>query len=445
MSTSTSTRQSMTTSEMFSTFLGNLVISDRATISDRYERITSALNRKFRDTDSKTANSLQIGSYGRWTGIKGLSDLDMIYILPKGEWDRLKNDQYKALSETKKAIESTYPATSISVDRLVVVVKFESYVIEVQPCFEQEDGSFLYPDTYRSKWLPTMPREEMAAVSEMDGQTNGNLRALCKMARAWRNKHGLQMGGLLIDTLAYQFLGNTNDYDETSCSSHDQMVLDFFTYLSEEPTDKSHYKAPGSGQNVRIKKRFQKKAKKAVGLCQAAIDAAGQVNSNDKWRKVFGRPFPVAVTVSKSAAQVFAASATWSNTEEFIEDKYSVDIRYDLKIDCEVTQNGYRTFTLRDWLALARKLRASQSLKFQVVRIDSDLKGYYSIHWKVLNRGEKARQLNQVRGQIVPGSTTKLERCSFRGGHIVECYIIQNNVVVAKDRIDVPIDDSQSS
>jgi hypothetical protein len=434
----------MTTSDMFATFLGNLVISERATISDRYQRITAALNRKFRDTDSKTANSLQIGSYGRKTGIKGLSDLDMIYILPKGEWERMKNDQYKALAETKKAIEGTYPSSSISVDRLVVVVKFSSYVIEVQPCFEQNDGSFLYPDTYRKQWLPTMPREENAAVDRKDNDTNGNLRDLCKMARAWRNKHGLKMGGLLVDTLAYQFFGSTKDYDETSFSNHGQMVLDFFTYLSEEPTDKSHYKSPGSGQNVRIRKRFQKKAKKAVGLCQEAIDAAGQVNCNDKWRKVFGSPFPQATTVSKTASQLFEASASWRDTEEFIEDRFSVDIRYDLKIDCEVSQNGFRTYTLRDWVAKGFRLPRYKSLKFLIERLDPDLTEPYTIYWKVLNRGDRARERDCIRGQIRVGSKAILESTSFRGGHIVECYIVKDDVVVAKDRIHVPIDETLS-
>lgn len=430
----------MTTSEMFTGFLGNLVIVDRATISARYERITSALNGAFRNTDSKTANSLQIGSYGRRTGIKGLSDLDMIYILPKGAWERLKNNPYNALSETKKAIGNTYPATDITVDRLVVVVEFFGYVIEVQPCFEQDDGSFLYPDTYRQKWLTTMPREEMSAVSEMDDATNGNLRDLCKMARAWRNKHGLKMSGLLVDTLAYQFFGSTNNYDTTSYASHDKMVLDFFSYLANEPADKSHYKAPGSGQNVRIKKRFQKKAKKAIGLCQVAIDAGGQAGCNAKWRKVFGRPFPLVESVAKSVSEA-ATVPSWRNTEEFVEDRFPIDIRYDLKIDCEVSQSGYRTFNLREWLARNFKLRPSQSLKFQIVRLDPDLKEPYSIFWKVLNRGDKARRLDNVRGQINPGTSTNFERSQFGGGHLVECYIVQNKVVVAKDRIDVPIED----
>ena len=75
------------------------------------------------------------------------------------------------------------------------------------------------------------------------------------------------------------------------------------------------------------------------------------------------------------------------------------------------------------------------------MRLDPDLKEPYSIFWKVLNRGDKARRLDNVRGQINPGTSTNFERSQFGGGHLVECYIVQNKVVVAKDRIDVPIED----
>nr|WP_323807811.1 hypothetical protein [Klebsiella pneumoniae] len=32
------------------------------------------------------------------------------------------------------------------------------------------------------------------------------------------------------------------------------------------------------------------------------------------------------------------------NTEEFIEDKFPVNIKENIKIDCEVKQNGFREF-----------------------------------------------------------------------------------------------------
>lgn len=73
----------MSVAEMFSDFVGNLAIGNAETISTRYGELTSALNKQFRETESKTANTLQVGSFGRKTGINGISDLDMLYIMPK--------------------------------------------------------------------------------------------------------------------------------------------------------------------------------------------------------------------------------------------------------------------------------------------------------------------------------------------------------------------------
>lgn len=429
----------MTVAEMFEQFLNNLAIDNREEISERYGEITCCLNKKYRDTDSKTANSLQVGSYGRYTAIKGVSDLDMIYIMPISEWDRFKEGRQSAmLQEVKNAIKERYPNTEIRADGQVVVVSFTNYEIEVVPAFDQDDGSFKYPDTNNGgSWLITKPRSEIKAISDMDKSKNSNLRRLCKMVRAWKNKHGVEMGGLLIDTLVYNFLTTTKEYDEKSYLYYDWLARDFFKYLAELP-NQDFYLAPGSNQRVNVKKQFQRKAKKAYELCLKAIEADGQEGVNDKWKKVFGRPFPAVVTPTSETAE-FNKSITWNNTEEFIEDKYPVDIRYNLEIDCEVSQNGYRENTLGYMLQRHIPLFAKKKLLFHVVKID--VPKPYHIEWKVLNRGELAKRKNKIRGQILPdeGNEQKEERTSFRGNHIVECYAIRKGVVVAKDRIDVPI------
>jgi len=309
--------------DMFSDFLANLVIQNTETISLRYGELTAAVNKKFRDTESKTANVLQVGSFGRNTGIDGISDLDMLYIMPKGEWENYKDGrQLKLLQDVKAAVLARYPATDVRVDRLVVTVTYTDFHVELQPVFEQDDGSYKYPDTKdEGSWKITKPREEMDAVSKLDGEKNLNLKRLCKMARAWKNKHGLEISGLLIDTLAYNFLESTEEYDVCSYLYYDELSRDFFKYLGEEP-DQEHYAAPGSGQRVKVRKKFQKKARKAYRLCLEAIEAQDkeQKNVNEKWKKVYGRQFPAAaeeVTESKVAR----ASAGSRNTEEFIEDK----------------------------------------------------------------------------------------------------------------------------
>lgn len=428
----------MMISEMFQGLLNNLKIDNDDLISLRYEEITASLNKRFRNTDSKTVNSLQVGSYGRWTAIKGVSDLDMLYIMPVAKWvDYKDGKQYQLLSDTKDAILARYPRTEVFVDRLVVRVLYNNFHVEVQPVFENNDRSFTYPDTYGGgKWKITKPREEIKAMTEFVANKNKNLRRLCKIARAWKNNHGLEIGGLLIDTLAHNFLKSTSDYDDKSYSHYNWMVRDFFKYLMNEP-DKDHYQALGSGQDVKVKKKFQRKAKTAYELSLKAIEAGEADAANDKWKKIFGRPFPASASVQRAA---FAEAAHyWRNTEEFIEDQYPIDIRYNLDIDCEVSQNGQVETLLRKLLSRTMKLPPKRSLAFKVINID--VPQPFEIKWKILNRGYTAKQRDCIRGQIVSdgGSMQRVETTDFEGDHIVECYAIKNGVVVAKDRIRVPI------
>jgi len=69
-------------------------------------------------------------------------------------------------------------------------------------------------------------------------------------------------------------------------------------------------------------------SEKTYNLCFSAIEAEGQSNVNEKWKAVYGRPFPSAQKKSIASNVV----PLWRNTEEFIEDKFQVDIRYQLKM-----------------------------------------------------------------------------------------------------------------
>jgi hypothetical protein len=430
----------MTTAEMFRQFLSNLTIKEKETISYRYGEITSALNKKYREIESKTANSLQVGSIGRHTAIEGISDLDMLYMMTNDTWDRFKeNRQSDLLQEVKNAIKTRYPNTEASGNGQVVTVKFSDGMdVEVLPAFEQDDGSFKFPDTNDGgSWRITKPREEIQAVAKLNDKKNGNVRDLCRMVRAWKNKHGLGMGGLLIDTLVYNFLDSRSDYDTTAYASHGQMVRDYFEYLSKEP-EKAYYLAPGSNQQVYVKRKFQGKAKKAFKLAEAAISASGKKSEYKAWKKIFGTPYPTPpAEVAEKALTKLAQS--WKDTEQFIEDLYPVDIRYNLIIDCEVSQNGFRENTLRNMRRLAVPLLPKKRLHFWVEHID--VPHPYQLKWKVLNRGEMAERLDKIRGEIVDdnGHASKIEHTDFQGDHVVECYAIKDDVVVAKNRIHVPI------
>jgi len=423
----------------FKSFVENLKITETSatTISDRYGKITKALNKKYRNTESTTDNSLQVGSYGRFTAIKGISDLDMIYEMPASEWGRFKEEgtgrQSALLQEMKEAIKVSYPTTKMRGDGQVVVVEFGDQVVEVVPGFKQDNGSYKYPDTKEGgKWKNTDPKPEIKAIREAN-QVTSNVRRLCKMARAWRSKQGVNMGGLLIDTMVYNFFQSTDIYNNKGYKFYDQLCRDFFEYLSGLP-NQDYYKAPGSKQDIYVKSKFQGKAKKAYNLCLKAIEAEGKASANRNWKQVFGRNFPAATVVQKAAE-----AKTWRDTEEFISDKYPIEIRYNLTIDCRVEQRGYQTHWLTHMLANRLPLLANKQLEFSVTSID--VPPPYSIEWKVLNQGPIAEQKDQIRGEIWQdtGHQKRRESTNFKGEHMVECYAIKDGVVVASDSIDVPI------
>lgn len=424
----------MNVSDIFNTLLTNLKVGDAATaIAARRDEITKTLNKDFRSVEGSTANRLMVGSYGRHTAIRGVSDLDMIYILPaslRSSYDS-ETGPRRILNRVRDDLKARYPNTDIRVDQCVVRVQFTSnkFKFEVQPAFENSDGSFDYPDTKSENWKVTKPRAEITATKDYNDRTSKNMRHLARMARAWKDTNGVVMGGLLIDTLVHRFFSTTAEYDDKGALWFDLMVRDFFEFLMIEP-DKDYYLALGSNQRVTVKKRFQPKAKKAYNRCRDAIADEGKASANKKWREVFGTAVPLAESKSARA---------FKDTEEFIEDRYPVDIRQSVTLDCKVTQNGWRTASLREMLRDRTLLLPSKELDFTIT--ECGVQHPYDVQWKVLNRGDEAERRNNIRGQIISSSRpgVRHERTSFSGEHVVECYIVKDGIVVARDAIDVPI------
>lgn len=423
----------MNTSEIFKEFLSNLTVENKYEISSRYNGITKRLNDSFHGIESETYNSLQIGSYGRKTAVNGISDLDMIFELSNETFKKYDNyetnGQSSLLQDVKKEILKTYSKSYIYADGQVVVVNFSNYVVEVCPVFLQNDGTYKYPDSNQSgSWKKTNPRPEMEEINKFNIITNGNLKNISKICRSWKNKCGVKIGGLLIDTLCYEFFKNNEKHFTTSFSNYDNLVKDFFYFLKEYNNSREYWHAPGSNQKIYKKKsNFVIKAKKSYPYIIEAIEKSDNNNVYEIWKKVFGFPFPYPKLIKES-------SLNFTSSEEYIENLYPVDIMNSLTINCEVSQVGFRNELLRNMLD---KLKVSKKLKFFIEK--TDVQEPYNIKWKVKNEGEIAKQKNNFRGEIFDGGNTRNEISSFGGSHFVDCYIIKNNVCVARDRIEVPI------
>ena len=206
------------------------------------------------------------------------------------------NGQSALLQEVKGVLQKTYSTSFVKGDGQVIGINFTDGInFEIVPAFINKDDSYTYPDSNDGgSWKTTDPRKEIVAMNTRNSDTNKNLKRLCRMARAWKEKCNVSMSGIWIDTLAYKFIGDW-EYKDKSYLYYDFMSRDFFEYLKNIDTSQSYWLAPGSNRYVWKSGSFQSKAKTAYDNAVAAISYESDNKSysaKQKWREIYGTKFP---------------------------------------------------------------------------------------------------------------------------------------------------------
>lgn len=432
----------------FETFIGNLEPTNLSEMETTVGEIAKKLNKNYYDLDGdKTSHMYIVGSIGRETAIKGVSDLDILFDLPDEVFKKFdayeEKKQSSLLQEVKNVLKKRYPNTDISGDGQVVVIKFSKYTVELVPGFKQSDDRFKYPDTNNGgSWKYTDPLSEIEESKKTSEDTDNNFKYIANMLRAWKNKQGFKFGGLLIDTIMYKFLNEKTDYRNISFDSYLDMTKALFKYIKNLNKDQAYWHALGSNQQVYNcdKGKFITKAEKAYKQLKDLTESSSDVNK--KLRQIFGTQFPKKATTENRTYISSYNQQSYKNTEEFIEDYFVVDIKYNISINCKITQNGFRPMLLKKLLGENMFLAIKKHLEFYIEDMDYEIdkEGDFDIYWKVKNEGKEAIQRDCIRGQVKKTNTKSIRESSdFIGEHYVECYIVKDGVCIAKDHIDVPI------
>lgn len=431
----------MSMADDFKAFCEEIRLDNLAEMQTTAGEIAKKLNKHYYDLDKDSASHLYIvGSVGRSTAIRGSSDLDILFDLPESIYKKYdayeSNGQSQLLQDVKTVLKERYPNTKMRGDGQVVVIEFTQYTVELVPGFKQSDNRFKYPDTHdNGSWKITDPLSEQDECEVCDSESGGIYYDFCHMMRSWKNNIGFSFGGLLIDTLVYNHFSNNDYYADSGYDDYLTILNNLFEYLKGLNKDQSYWFAVGSNQHVynTDNGKFVSKAKSAYNELNAAITKSEGIDSVLK--KLFGSD-----AFSNPQNRVFKdfGLRSYRNTEQFIEHMFPVDVRYSLQIDCKVSQDGWRDFYLLQYIRTGGWLSRNKKLDFFIK--STDCPKPYSICWKVRNIGEEAERRDCIRGQIY--STNRdhhNERTSFYGPHYVECYLVKNDVCVARCRIDVPI------
>ncbi len=434
----------MNREKTFSNLYTTIHLDNTSDYDSAIKNITKKLNESYyADTidnfDKEIEHCYVVGSIGRGTAIKQVSDVDMLFVLPKEVFERFdqyaNNGQSALLQDVKGYLVERYPRTEIKGDGQAVVISFDRFSIDLVPAFSELDGSFKYADSNNGGfWKNTNPLPEQKESKNINIETNNNFIVLSNFTRLWKDNTGFVFGGLLIDTLVHSFFKNNPQFYSYGFSDFHEIIIAFLEFLSKKTEDSKYY-ALGSFQEITDKGKGAFIKESANYLKSFAEADNDELKIETVYQAMFGNYFATSLTsgyrnlVLQDAQRQF----NFVNNEQFIENLFPVNIKYSLRIDCNVTADGFRPKLLSRclWLPIKRKL------EFFIQ--ECNVPKPYNIYWKIRNTGIEAYKKNMLRGEIIEGSSTRIERTSFNGDHYVECYIVKNGVCVARNRMPVRI------
>lgn len=396
--------------------------------------IAKKLNSIYYGISYDDQNFIVSGSYGRGTFISS-SDIDVCYILPNNVYQRFSqrrgNIQSQLLAEIKTHLEERYPNSTIKGDGQVVDALFNKTFIELVPSFKlySYSSELTYPNTHdNGEWLLTNPIEQKKEVEKFC-TSYPIYRDLCMILRCWKDEQNVDIKGIEIDLLVHQFLSNEYQYFGITSSNIDWIAClkKIFAFLNCDAV--RSFKILGENEYKEISfSKFKKKAEKAY----KKLSDEDFCTLWDNCITLFGNGFP---------SNPLYDSKT-GDKEQFIQQLFTIRITNSLRINCDVSSDGFMTKKLKELLQHISPtnrfiVQQSKSLEFYIEYCDVERP--YDIYWKVRNVGSEAVSRNQVRGTIFKGKETQKEHSNFHGPHYVECFIVKDGKCVARDRIDVPI------
>lgn len=286
--------------EKFSKFIGNLKVDNHDLIVQRGKEIALAVNNYYYRIKSDTRNILYLGSFGRDTAIKELSNVNLMVILPVQEYQRLEkwpgNVQRTMLREMRDFMAKINKDAHINEDNCLLLPYKERPIFEIIPAVPSpKKNGFIYPDPANGgSWEIFNPVREIEVIDEYNYQFGGKVKHLARMTRAWKFTHEVSMPSMLIDTLAMNFM---DDWEgtETSYSYYGNMVMDFMEYLAGRKIVQLDWYAKGSNRKIHREEDFGAPANDAFKKAAEALtfEEKGEAyNANRCWKEIFGPDFP---------------------------------------------------------------------------------------------------------------------------------------------------------
>lgn len=389
------------------------------------------------------------GSWPHKTIIKPLEgeefDADFLLLLEEdASWSANPKEYLQQVRAAFKR-SATYKDMVRQKTRCVRITYANDCHVDVVPHLVLADGRQVIVNSVTNAFEDTNPQGFTDWMKEKDDLANGNFRRVIRLLKYLRDyKETFSCPSIILTTLLgerVQSFDAANRYADVATTLRN-LTEDLSSWLSlyvtmptiEDPS------CPGTTFNHRWDDaKYENFRVRLIGYASAisaAYDEPDEAKSLAAWQQIFGPDFVVPTKASTSLQKV-ATKALDSRApdEQFIDEIYTVDVRYKARIDCSLApRSGFRTGPVRRGQTLSK----GHELKF---KMSTDAPPPYSVYWKVRNRGVEASGVGGLRGQLMSDSGHELRRETTRytGSHYIDVYVVKDGRVVAADRHSVII------
>ncbi|MCR1810086.1 cyclic GMP-AMP synthase DncV-like nucleotidyltransferase [Sulfurospirillum sp. hDNRA2] len=414
------------------------ILDQKAITIDNFINNSDTFKANYKDLFSQ-------GSYKHETIIKppkSNKEFDADLLLELETFSEWESNPSEYINELYKIFKSSdrYKNIVIKNTRCVTLNYSGDFHIDIVPLVKRS-GSYYIINKSDNVFEKTNPIEYTAWLMDKHRHSRYQLKKIIRLFKYMRDiKQTFTSKSILLNTM---LASQVNTYDTDSDYSNlptafktiinrlnDYLQTNYFMPHIYNPTMPEEDFMRNWTQDQYS--NFRDKIKSLTEKTNEAYNEEDQKKSIKTWRKVFGDKFPD----FERSAKLESVDENYTEEEEFPDNKFSnVSLDYNLKISCTVKgQAGFRDMLLQ----YVQVLFAQKKLEFNVD--STDVPEPYEIWWKVKNEGHAAKMAGQLRGSIFKGNKSHIEPTKFKGAHYVECYIVKDNICVAMDRIDVPIE-----
>ena len=410
---------------------------EREFVASVYESVQAVLG---------AGNSLQIGSYPRFTAITPLHDLDVLYLL--GRWDPLRHDPAQALEQLERRLlreykNPTHYRVEISRQTHSVTIKYlagadEVFAVDVVPAYlngtnEFGEDTYVVPEiaakssTDRRKlrqsiargeremaWIASDPRGYIAVAARLN-RTNDDFRKAVKFTKGWRTSckttdPDFPLKSFHLEQAITRWMSENPDAEIFDA------VFEFFCALPDFIRYPQFQDRADSNRNI--------------------DDYVAYLSETDRQKVIEARDgFLIKLENLEDGDDTASLLAVSKRKRRSPTEAYLFDSRipvlteheFSIIAEAQARDGGFRRFIL-DRIGL---IQVDREIRFRLAP-GAPIADVYK--WKVKNDDDSPKP----RGEITDHGTLQDPECTqYNGSHFVECFAIHNAVCIGRSKQNV--------